>query len=112
MDILYRSEKATAVEVMDLLPDPPSYSAVRALLRILEEKGHVHHEQVGPRYVYMPTLSQEKAKRSALDHVVTTFFNGSISAAVATLLDSSESLSDKELESLSHLIDSAKKEGC
>lgn len=112
MDILYRSEKATAVEVMDLLPDPPSYSAVRALLRILEEKGHVHHEQVGPRYVYMPTLSQEKAKRSALDHVVTTFFNGSISAAVATLLDSSESLSDKELENLSHLIDCAKKEGC
>jgi len=111
MDILYRTEKATAVEVMDQLPDPPSYSAVRALLRILEEKGHVHHEQVGPRYVYMPTLPQDKAKRTALDHVVTTFFNGSISAAVATLLDSKEELSENELERLSQLIASARKEG-
>ena len=111
MDILYRSEKATAAEVLDGLPDPPSYSAVRALLRILEEKGHVKHIKAGPRYVYLPTVSQEKAKRSAMNHVVSTFFNGSISQAVAALLDSSDELTDFELERLSLMIDKAKEEG-
>lgn len=111
MDVIFRLEKATAAEVMDNLPDPPSYSAVRALLRILEEKGHLMHEQVGPRYVYMPTLSQEKAKRSALRHVVSTFFDGSVSQAVATLLDLSDDVSRPELDRLASMIEKARKEG-
>lgn len=111
MDVLFRLERATAAEVMDNLPDPPSYSAVRALLRILEEKGHACHEQQGPRYVYMPTLSQEKAKRSALNHVVSTFFEGSVSQAVATLLDLGDDVSKPELDRLATLIERAKKEG-
>lgn len=111
MDVIFRLEKATAAEVMDNLPDPPSYSAVRALLRILEEKGHLMHEQVGPRYVYMPTLSQEKAKRSALRHVVSTFFDGSVSQAVATLLDLSDEVSRPELDRLASMIEKARKEG-
>lgn len=111
MDILYRLDRATAAEVMDNLPDPPSYSAVRALLRILEEKGHVCHEQVGPRYVYMPTLSAEKAKQSAMRHVVSTFFEGSVSQAVATLLDISEDVSNPELERLAEMIKRAREEG-
>ncbi len=111
MDVIFRLEKATAAEVMDNLPDPPSYSAVRALLRILEEKGHLRHEQVGPRYVYMPTLSQEKAKRTALRHVVSTFFDGSVAQTVATLLDLSDDVSRPELERLASLIEKAREEG-
>jgi predicted transcriptional regulator len=112
MDIVYRLGRATAVEVMDNLPDPPSYSAVRALLRILEEKGHLHHEVIGPRYVYLPTLSHEKARRSALDNVLSTFFGGSVTQAVAALLDmSGERLSSAELDRLQRMIDQAKQEG-
>jgi predicted transcriptional regulator len=112
MDIVYRLGRATAVEVMDNLPDPPSYSAVRALLRILEEKGHLHHEAIGPRYVYLPTLSHDKARRSALDNVLSTFFGGSVTQAVAALLDmSGEHLSPAELDRLQRMIDQAKLEG-
>jgi predicted transcriptional regulator len=111
MDIIFRLEKATAAEVMDNLPDPPSYSAVRALLRILEEKGHLRHEQTGPRYVYLPTLSHDKAKRTAMRHVVSTFFEGSVSQAVATLLDLSDDVSKPELDRLAALIERAKQEG-
>jgi predicted transcriptional regulator len=94
------------------MPDPPSYSAVRAMLRILEGKGHVRHEQDGPRYVYAPTLPRERAKRSALRHLLDTFFDGSAEQAVAALLDdSSTELSDEQLARLSRLIDQARKEG-
>src|SRR5262245_36184808 len=77
MDLLFQRGRATAAEVRAGLPDPPSYSAVRAMLRVLEEKGHVRHAQEGQRYVYLPRLARERAKRSALRHVVKTFFDGS-----------------------------------
>jgi BlaI family transcriptional regulator, penicillinase repressor len=112
MDVLYQLGEATAAEVMERLPDPPSYSAVRAMLRLLEEKGHLQHEQDGPRYVYKPTLAHDKAQRSALKHLVETFFEGSAEQAVAALLDLSKTkLSDDELDRLSQLIEQAKKEG-
>ncbi|MFQ5569949.1 MAG: BlaI/MecI/CopY family transcriptional regulator [Rhodothermales bacterium] len=112
MDIIYRLGEATAAEVMDNLPDPPSYSAVRALLRILEEKKHLRHRQQGPRYVYQPTVSLDKAKKSALNHVLSTFFEGSVSQAVAALLDmSEEELTDHELRRLGRLINQADREG-
>lgn len=112
MDIVYRSSRVTAAEVLEQLPDPPSYSAVRAMLRLLEEKGYLKHEQDGQRYVYLPTLSREKAKRSALRQLLQTFFDNSAEDAVATLLDISGSkLSNDELDRLSHLIDEARKEG-
>ena len=112
MDIVYRLGEATAADVMDNLPDPPSYSAVRALLRSLEEKTHLRHRQEGPRYVYQPTVSVDKAKQSALRHVVTTFFDDSVSQAVAALLDlNHDDLSDAELARLARLIDQAQEEG-
>jgi predicted transcriptional regulator len=112
MDVLYRNGQATAQEVLDQLPDPPSYSAVRALLRVLEEKGHIRHQKEGPKYVFLPTVKPDKAKRSAIRHLIQTFFNGSPEQAVATLLDvSSSSLSDKELERLAGLIEKARKGG-
>jgi predicted transcriptional regulator len=112
MDVIYRSGRATAAEVRDQLADPPSYSAVRALLRVLEDKGHVRHEEDGPRYVFMPTVPRERARASALRQVLHTFFDGSTEQAVAALLDlSSARLSDAELNRLSKLIADAKKEG-
>ena len=112
MDVIYRRGQATAAEVLDGLPDPPSYSAVRAMLRVLEEKGHLRHESRGPRYVYLPTVPREKARKSALKQLVQTFFDGSTVQAVAALLDLSASkLSDEELDRLSRLISQAKTEG-
>jgi len=112
MDVLYRKGSATAAEVLESMPEPPSYSAVRALLRILEQKGHIRHEETGGRYVFMPTLASDKAKRSAIRHLVQTFFNDSSEEAVAALLDSSASkLSDSELDRLQELIDKARKGG-
>jgi predicted transcriptional regulator len=111
MDVIYRHGKVTAADVLADLPDPPSYSAVRAMLRLLEEKGHVRHEQDGPRYVYTPTVNRDKARRSAMRHLVRTFFDGSTEDAVAALLQNDAGLSEVELERLSHLIDGAKKEG-
>jgi predicted transcriptional regulator len=111
MDVIYRFGKVTAAEVLAELPEPPSYSAVRAMLRLLEEKGHVRHEQDGPRYVYLPTINRDKARRSAMRHLVRTFFDGSTEDAVAALLQSDNGMSDDELERLSQLIDAAKKEG-
>src|SRR5438128_478613 len=96
MDVIYRRGRATAAEVLEELPDPPSYSAVRALLRLLEEKGHVKHEQDGPRYVFTPTVTRERARRSALKHVVRTFFDGSATDAVAALLDGDSKLDSAE----------------
>jgi len=111
MDVIYRRGRATAAEVLEDLPDPPSYSAVRALLRLLEEKGHVQHEQDGPRYVYAPTVARDRARRSALKHVVRTFFDGSASEAMAALLDGETRLDDAELDRLSEMIEQARKEG-
>jgi len=112
LDILYERGEATAADVQAALPEPPSYSAVRALLRILEEKGHVHHKQDGPRYVYLPTIARENAKRSALHHVLKTFFDGSAEQAISALLDEGSSkLSSAELDRLARLIDTARKSG-
>ncbi len=112
MDIIYQRRQATAAEVMEHLPDPPSYSAVRALLRVLEEKGHVRHKHDGPRYVFYPTVSRDRARQSALKQVVGTFFEDSTEQAVATLLDmSAKEMSDVELDRLAELIEQARKEG-
>jgi BlaI family penicillinase repressor len=105
VDILYRRKTATAGEIHTSLPDPPSYSAVRATLRILEEKGHIRHEAGSLPYRYIPTVSSHSARRSALRHVVETFFDGSVEQAVSTLLDeSARSLSLDELQRLQRLI--------
>lgn len=112
IDILYAQGRASAAEVQAALPDPPSYSAVRAMLRILEEKGHVRHEQDGPRYVYLPTVARDNAKRSALRHMLQTFFDGSAEQAISALLDdSSTRLSDRELDRLARMIDQARRTG-
>jgi predicted transcriptional regulator len=112
MDAIYRRGQATVAEVLEDMPDPPSYSAVRAMLRVLEEKGHLQHVQQGPRYVFLPTVPRDQARRSALRQVVRTFFDGSTEQTVAALLDLSDSkLSDAELKRLSRLIDQARKEG-
>jgi BlaI family transcriptional regulator, penicillinase repressor len=112
IDILYSQGRATAAEVQSALPEPPSYSAVRAMLRILEEKGHVKHEQDGPRYVYRPTLARDNAKKSAMRHMLQTFFDGSAEQAISALLDDhSARLSDQELERLARLINQARKAG-
>ncbi len=112
MDVVYERGQATVADVLDALPDPPSYSAVRALMRILEEKGHLRHQQDGPRYVFSPTLSRDKARRSVLTQVVRTFFDGSVEQAVAALIDMPQSrLSQDDLARLSRLIDKARKEG-
>ncbi len=112
MEVIYRRRQATSAEVLEDLPDPPSYSAVRAMLRVLEEKGHLRHEQQGPRYVFLPTVPREQAQRSALKTLVQTFFDGSTEQAVAALIDQSDrALSDAELARLARLINQARKEG-
>ena len=112
MDVLYRSGRATAAEVLQGLPDPPSYSAVRAMLRILEQKGHVKHEEDGRTYVYMPVTRRADARQSALSHLLKTFFDNSAEQAMAALLAiKAEKMSDAELDRMSKLIDKAKKEG-
>jgi predicted transcriptional regulator len=111
MDVLYRHGRATAADVQTELPDPPGYSAVRAMLRILEAKGHTRHEQDGPRYVYVPTLPRDRAKRSALKHLLNTFFEGSAEQVVAALLEvSGDGLSEADLSKLRRLIDQARAE--
>jgi predicted transcriptional regulator len=109
IDVIYAKGEATAADVQEALSDPPSYSAVRALLRILEEKGHVKHRQDGPRYVFMPTQPREQASRSALQRVVQTFFEGSLTDAVAALVDAeSGKLSAEELRRLEAIVKAAK----
>jgi predicted transcriptional regulator len=110
MDIISTRGQATAAEVTAALPDPPSYSAVRALLRILEQKGHVRHQQDGPRYVFLPTVSRDRARRSALRNLVRTFFDGSSAQAAAALIDQAQ-LSNEEFERLAEAIEKARKEG-
>jgi BlaI family transcriptional regulator, penicillinase repressor len=112
MDILYQRGKASASEVRESMADAPGYSAVRAMLRVLEEKGHVRHVEEGLKYVYVPVVAREKAKRSAVKHVLDTFFAGSPEQIVAALLDvSSERLTREELDRMADLIEKAKREG-
>jgi predicted transcriptional regulator len=112
MDILYQRGKASANDVRDAMPDAPSYSAVRAMLRVLEEKGHIRHQEEGMKYVYAPVIAAGKAKRSAVKHVLDTFFGGSPEQAVAALLDvSSSRLTNEELDRMAQLIEKARQEG-
>ena len=112
MDIVYRHGKATAAQVLAEIDDPPSYSALRALLRILVDKKHLQHREDGPRYVYSPTVPRQKARARALAQVVNTFFEGSALKAASALLGSSQQkLTKAELDELSALIDAARKRG-
>jgi len=112
MDVLYRRTRATAAEVMGELPGEPNYSTVRTQLRVLEDKGHVRHEEEGGRYVYAPAVPRHAARKSALKHLVETFFDGSAEQVVAAVLGGEASrLSDEELDRVSALIDKARKEG-
>jgi len=111
MDILYLRGRASAAEIHEAMPDRPTYSAVRAKLRVLEEKGHIRHEEQALRYVYIPTMGRETARRSALRHLVTTFFENSVEQTVAALVDlSAADLSREELERIAKLIDETKRE--
>ncbi|HSR68417.1 MAG TPA: BlaI/MecI/CopY family transcriptional regulator [Acidobacteriota bacterium] len=112
MDILYRRGRASASDIHKALPDPPSYSAVRATLRVLEEKGHVSHQgQPGHAYSYRPTLERGQARRGALHHLVNTFFEGSAEKLVAALLDEDEQMTPEALERISRLVEEAREEG-
>lgn len=112
MDVIYKRGQATVAEVLEDLPDPPTYSTVRAMLGKLERKGYVRHEEHGPRYVYIPTLAPEKASETALERTVQTFFGGSVTKAVAALLDlDTLDISDDEMDRLTQLIADAKKRG-
>ena len=112
MDVLYQRQRASAAEIRESLASPPSYSAVRALLRILEEKGHIRHAEKDLRYVYFPTVSRRRVRRTALRHLVETFFDGSAAQTVATLLEPSTArMSESELDRISELIAKARKGG-
>lgn len=110
MDFLFRVGRATAADVLDGMPDLPSYSAVRAMLRILEEKGHVRHEEEGRAYVYLPTTRKETARKRALQHLLRTFFDNSAEEAVAALLDlKGQKISDEELARIERLVEQARR---
>lgn len=112
MDILYQRGRATAAEVHELLEDPPSYSAVRAKLRVLEEKGHIRHEAQATRYIYSPVVARDRAKESALRHLLATFFDNSAEQAMTALLELTPGkVSHEKLDGLSKMIERAKKEG-
>jgi predicted transcriptional regulator len=111
LDTVYRLGRATVAQVRAELPDPPSYSAVRGMLNLLEEKAHLTHEQDGLRYVYLPVVGAAEASRSALSHVVQTFFGGSPADAASALLEMPERMSRKELSQLSALVRQAMREG-
>src|SRR5207302_11187796 len=112
MDVLYRRGRATAAEVMEALSGEPNYSTVRTQLRVLEEKGHVRHEEEGLRYVYAPAVPRRAARKSALKHLVDTFFDGSAEQVVAAVLGGeSARLTDEELTRIAELVAKARKEG-
>lgn len=112
MDVLYRRGQATVAEVMEELPDPPTYSAVRSILRVLEEKGHISHREDGPRYVYAPAVARDRARKAALDHLVETFFDGSAESALAALLRRSDlELDEAQIKRLAREIRQAREEG-
>ncbi|MBA3867587.1 MAG: BlaI/MecI/CopY family transcriptional regulator [Chloroflexota bacterium] len=109
MDVIFQMDGATAADIVERLPDPPSYSSIRALLTILEAKGHLTHRKEGARYIYSPTLSVDKAKKSALSHLIKTFFSNSPQQVVATLLSTND-LSPEDLDELAKLIQEARKD--
>jgi len=109
MDVLIARGRASATEIQGAIPDPPGYSAVRATLRIMEEKGHIRHEQQGASYVYLPRVAPERAKRSALRHMLDTFFNGSPEQVMAALLDAKPS--PEELDRIAAMIETARQNG-
>ncbi len=112
MEILYRHGKVSVAQVMEAMEDAPGYSAVRAMMRVLEEKGHVRHQAEGLKYVYLPVVAREKAKRSAVKHLLDTFFSEAPEQVVAALLDvSSHRLTAEELDRMAAMIDKARKEG-
>ena len=112
MDVIFQMGRASAAEVHERIPSPPSYSAVRATMRILEEKGLLKHDYDGKRYIYRPVLGQSQARRSAVDHLLDTFFDGSAAGAVMALLETpGRELSQEELDRMAALIDRARKEG-
>ncbi len=112
MDVIYRLGKASVADVLAALPDPPTYSAVRGMLRLLEDKGYVQHKQEGLKYVYLPTVEPAKARVSALRHLVTTFFGGSAEDAAAALLELPDSkLSPRDRQRLATMIKKAQQEG-
>ncbi len=111
MDVLYSSGTSSAAQVRQRLPDPPSYSAVRAMLRILEDKGHIEHSQDGPRYVYRPSVAREQARHGALRHVLDTFFGGSREAVIAALLkEQRDQIGDDEYERMQRIVELAREE--
>jgi BlaI family transcriptional regulator, penicillinase repressor len=109
MDVIVRRGRVTAAEVQEELPDPPSYSAVRGMLRLLEDKGFIRHEWDGPRYVYVPTADPERIRHSAVQHLLSTFFSNSMESAVAAMLGAKENLSDDELQRMAKLIEDARR---
>jgi len=112
MDIVYRLGRASAQDVLENLADAPSYSAVRALLRLLEERGHVRHIEEGAKYVFLPAVPRGEARRKALSHVVSTFFGGSVEQAMLTLVESARNkLTSEELDRLAEIVERARKEG-
>ena len=112
MDVLYSSGSASAGEVHERIPSPPSYSAVRATMRVLEQKGLITHEHDGKRYIYRPTLNRSKARRGAVEHLLNTFFDGSAAGAVMALLEAPGSeLTPEDLDRMAELIERARKEG-
>jgi predicted transcriptional regulator len=112
MNIIFARGRATATEVLEAMAEPPSYSAVRATLRVLEQKGHLRHQHDGTRYVYIPTMNREKVRLSALDQLLATFFEGSAANVVATLIERQKGkLTGEELDRLSALIENARREG-
>lgn len=112
MDVIYRLKRATVQEVLDELDDPPSYSSIRATMRLLEDKKHLKHISDGPRYVYLPTRTKDKARKSALRHLMDTFFDDSVESTVAALLDvKSKEMTDEQLDRLQSLINDARSKG-
>ena len=112
LEILYARGRASAADVQAAMADPPSYSAVRAMLRVLEEKGHVKHQAEGLKYVYVPVVGPDRAKRSAMKHLLETFFHDEPEQAVATLLDvASRRLTPEEIDRMAEMIENARKEG-
>jgi BlaI family penicillinase repressor len=111
MDVLYERGRATAAEILAALPDPPSYSAIRALIKVLEDKGHVKHQEDGPRYVFTPSVPRAKARRNAVKHLLQTFFDDSAAEAVASLLGlSAGKLKPEELDKIEELIARAREQ--